>query len=486
MRESRPSTLRNGLLNLGGQVVRGAVAVLTIPFLIRFLGIAEYGVWSFGYAFLALLTMCEAGFSIAAVVFLSKDLANNTREAGQTLTFILISATLLSTGLVVLLWFAGPLLARSLTSFGAAQRAVAGRALQIAGFGAAILILQRTLAGVEQAFNRYALANALDLAQALLTNLGFLAVASRNGGTVALMEWQVFGSILVLAAHAFVVTAICREHNLNLEWNGKKGRRIFRYSLGTWVATLGSAAFGQCDRLIVGWTLGPSLLGIYSAITNITAKINTVSATAVQPMVPMLSRDASLSTPTQERIRQATQVNALIAIGAGIFLFVVADWIVKVLGIGPGAGTYLLCLQAAVVIYTLYALSAPGYFILFSIGAVRANALIILCSGMMSLFLIYWGARFFGLLGAVIGNAGYLGTLLLVVVGLRKLGITLGRFLEWTALPLLCLALALVIGVTLQDHFWWRAGFVIIQASLFMLWFIHNQGKAIWIELGVG
>src|ERR1035441_1025028 len=91
------STLRSGLYNMGGQVARGAIGVVAIPFLIRFLGISEYGVWSLACAFLALMTICEGGFSVAAAVFLSKDLAtNDTREAGRTLTFILVSATLLS------------------------------------------------------------------------------------------------------------------------------------------------------------------------------------------------------------------------------------------------------------------------------------------------------------------------------------------------------------------------------------------------------
>jgi O-antigen/teichoic acid export membrane protein len=91
------SLLRNGLYNVGGQAVRGAAGPLTIPFLIRFLGIREYGVWSLAYAVLALMTLSEAGISVAAVVFLSKDFAKDDfREAGTTLTFILVSAVLLS------------------------------------------------------------------------------------------------------------------------------------------------------------------------------------------------------------------------------------------------------------------------------------------------------------------------------------------------------------------------------------------------------
>ena len=484
---ANPSPLRNGLYNVGGQVVRGAVAVLALPFLIRFLGISEYGVWSLAYALLALMTMCETGFSVAAAVFLSKDLAaDDTREASHTLTFIVISAALLSVALGLLLWFTGPFLVRPLTSFGSSERAAAGRALQIAGFGVSILILQRTLVGFEQAFDRYGVINALDLAQALLTSVGLVAVAGWGGRTVAMMTWYVFASAVLLIAHTCVVIRLFRQHALQFKWNGRKGRQIFRHSLATWIATLGSAAFSQCDRLIVGWVLGAPSLGIYSAITNITSKINSLSATAVQPLVPSLSRDVTLDVPAQDRIRQATYLNALIATEAGIFLYVLADWVMRVLGPGVAARQSILGLQIAAVVYALYSFSAPGFYILFSVGGARTNAVVILSSGVISLVLILLGARFYGLLGALAGNAGYLCTLLLLVAGLKKTGIALSRFLNWTALPLLSLGAASVVGIFLQDHFFWRAIFVIVQAVVVMFWFLHDHDDGRRIEFGLG
>jgi O-antigen/teichoic acid export membrane protein len=482
-----PSLLRNGLYNVGGAIVRGAVGLLTIPLLIRFLGIREYGVWSLVQAVFALMTMSEAGISVAASVFLSKDLAKKDfGETGRTLTFILSSAVLLSAALGLLLWIAGPLIVRPLAAFGSAERADAGRALQIAGFAVSAFILQRTLVGVEQAFNRYAAINALELCQSLLANVGLVSVAWLGGRTIDMMKWQVFVCALLLASHCCVVFWLLRNKGLSFEWSRSKARQIFRYNLATWTATLGSAAFGQCDRFIVGGVLGAPVLGIYSAITNITSKINSFSATAVQPLVPSLSRDVALDAPAQGRIRQATHLNALIAIEAGIFLYVLADWVMQVLASGATAREHILGLQIAAVIYALYSLNAPGFYILFSVGGARTNAVVTLSSGVVSLVLILVGARYFGLLGALAGNAGYLGTFLLVVTGLRKTGIALRRYLNWMALPLLWLAIALIVGTMLQGHLIWRAVFFIVQAALFMLWFLHVHGKAPRIEFGLG
>jgi len=485
--DASPSTLRNGLYNVGGQVVRGAIAVLAIPFLIRFLGISEYGVWSLACAFLALLAMCEAGLSVAAAFFLSKDLATNeTREAGRTLAFILLSAAVLSGAIGLLLWLSGPLLVRPFMAFGRGERWEAARALRIAGIGAATLILQRTLVGIEQAFNRYGVINALDLVQALLTNLGLVGIAWWGGKTVAMMKWQVLASALLLLAHAGVVIRLFRNHDLRFGWCGIKARQIFRYSLATWTATLGTAAFSQCDRLIVGGLLGAPVLGVYSAITGITSKINSFSGTAVQPLVPALSRDKAINVSVETKIGQAVHLNALIAIGSGIFLFVLADWVMHVMIPGENSPNEILGLQIAAVIYALYSLNAPGHFILFAVGEPRTNAVITLSSAIGSLGLIFMGARYFGLLGALAGNAAYLLTLVLIVLGLKKVQISLLRYVTWMAFPLMGLAAAVLVGFLLPDHFWWRVGFVALLGAVFSCWFLrtHADDKRTRFDFG--
>jgi len=478
--------LRNGLYNVAGQVVRGAVGLLTLPFLIRFLGIREYGVWSLACAVLVLMTMSEAGISVAAAVFLSRDLAQrDDRQASRTLTFVLISGLVLSGILGLFLWFAGPLIVRSLTALGAAERVDSARALQVASFVVSLLVLQRTLVGVEQAFQRYATINLLDLSQSLLTSIGFVLVAWMGGRTVALMKWQVTAGAILLVAHLCVVYRLLRGRGLRFEWSLEKARQIFPYSIATWAATLGTAAFGQCDRLIVGGILGAPLLGIYAAITDITSRINSFSGAAVQPLVPALSRDLTRNDPQEGRIRQAAHLNALIAIEAGVLLYVMADVVVGIMIPAASAPLDILGLQIAAIIYAFYSLNAPGYYILYSLGWARTNALVVLSSSVASLGLIFLGARQFGLLGALVGNAGYLGTLVLIVIGLRRAGVGLRRYLAWMAVPSLWLVGALIVGMALQEHLRLRAAFVAIQAALFVLWFSYEHGKARRMEFGL-
>ncbi len=475
--------IRNGLYNVSGQTIRGAVALLTIPFLVRFLGIREYGVWSLAYAVLALMTMSEAGISVAAAVFLSKDLSErNPRAASDTVTIVLSGAFLLATLIGILLWLAGPVIVQPILAFRAAERAEAGWALRIAGLAVFAYIIQRTLIGIEQAFDQYGVINALDISQSLIGNVGLVAVAWVGGRTIAMMKWQLFVWTVLLGAHCVFVFRLLRGRRFGRWPSWKKVRKILSFSSAAWVSALGTAAFGQCDRLIVGGVLGAPILGIYSVITNLTSKINSFSGTAIQPLVPSLSRSAAMGTSVEGQIQQAVRFNALIAMEACIFLFVLADRVISIMVPGAGTPQNILGLQITTVIYAIYSVAAPGYFILFSSGAAKENAIVVLFSSIVSLVLIFLGARYFGLLGALAGNIGYIGTLLLIVPGLRKAGITSRRYLSWMALPCLWLPVALVVGLVLKEYFSWRVVFCLTQAVLFGVWFFHHHERASQIE----
>lgn len=477
--------LRNGLYNIGGQTIRSVIALLTIPMLIRFLGIREYGVWSLAYAVLASMTLGYGGLGIAAAVFLSRDLGRGGhREAGETLTFVLGSAVLLGVVLGLILWLLGPIIVNPLAAFGTLEREEARRALHIACFGLPLLILQGALVGVEQACDRYAVVNTFQTFQSALGNGGLVLVAWLGGRAAAMMRWQVFAYSVLLAAHGWFVLRLLRGKSLNFQWNASKAARIFGFSLATCGSMFGQDVFRQWSRWIVGALLGAPALGVYAAITDLTGRVNSFAGTAVQPLAPALSLDTARNIPPERRIRQAAHLNALIAIEAGIFLYLLADMVMRVMVPGATSAQDIRGLQIAAIIYALYSINAPSYFILFSAREARTNAAVVLSSAVLSLCLISLGAWRFGLLGAIAGNAGNLGTLMMVIFAMRKVGLTLYRYAAWIAFPLLGMAVALLAGAVLENHFWWRLAFVAIQAGLLMFWFFHQQGGVAKLKVG--
>ncbi|NJL62228.1 MAG: oligosaccharide flippase family protein [Methylacidiphilales bacterium] len=428
--------LKNGLYNIIGAVIRVGITFLTIPVIIRLMGIEEYGLWTLVSTVIGIVGLAEGGLSISTTVFLSRDLANEDVKAiSQTLTVSLIGMLVLADVAALILWVGAPEITKLFTQLKPSQLAIALPALRYGGFIIWARLLQQIFVAIEQAYQQYGLMNFLNTVQAGLTNIGMIAVAWSGGRTLELMQWHLVVAFGMLVAHTLAAWQSLGKIKPSLVWSSNKGRELIEYSFMTWLTSLGSALFGQCDRLIVGGILGTKLLGIYAGITSITTQINTLSALAVQPLLPKLASLLQNKTTNQlilyKQIKQVQQMNILIAIGLGTGLLIFTPMVFNFIFPGISNQEYTLAFRIAIVIYSLYSLNAVGYYSLLSLGAVKTSTVILISSSLISLLMIYFGATYWGLLGASIGNAGYICTLMCTVLALKYLNIPTQQWICW-------------------------------------------------------
>lgn len=471
--------LKNGFYNVIGAVLRLGVGLLTIPLLIRLIGIEEYGLWMLVSTAISLVSLAETGLSISTTVFLSRDLANKDASGmSQTLTVTFGAMLLLATLAAVGLWVSAGAIADLFPNLGMAQRDAAVQALQIGGLVVWARLLQQILVGVEQAYQRYGLMNVLMTIQSVLSSFGLLGVAWLGWRTVALMQWQAVATFAVLLAHIWVGCLLVRDMQPRLVWNSVKGLQVVRYSLMTWVALLGGALFSHVDRLIVGAVLGTGVLGIYAAITNVTSQINSFSALPVQPLLPTLSNQVVKSGSQSiivQQVKQALEINSLIALFTGSILFTFAPFLMQVMVSDASNGENILAFRIATAIYTLYSVNAVGYYILFGVNATFSGMVIQLLSGFTSLLLIGIGSSISGLLGAIVGNAGYLGVWCLTYWGMKQLGIPLTLWVKWLYFPILWFISVIILNMLIADKIIVKLLLAAVQSAIIIGWFITVQ-----------
>jgi O-antigen/teichoic acid export membrane protein len=348
------------------------------------------------------------------------------------------------------LWASADVLVGFFPSLKQGQYAVAVRALRVGSWVILPRLIQQVLVGVEQAYQCYRLTNIINTFQLVFINSGMLVLAGLGGRTLELMAWHAVTSIGGLIAHSWVGLSLLSGIKLRLILDIKKAREILHYSVMTWLISVGSALFSQCDRLIVGALLGTETLGVYAAITNVTGQINSFSALPVQPLLPALSnwleRPNFEPDKLQQTVKKALRINAIVALGLGGVLLTLSPWVIKVMIPGGITDEWVFAFRLATIIYALYSVNAVGYYILFSLKAVKISLFIQLLSGSFSLLLISLGASQFGLLGAIVGNAGYLGVWFLNLVAMRKLNIPLGRWSRWLSYLLIWFALSAAVS----------------------------------------
>jgi O-antigen/teichoic acid export membrane protein len=427
--------IKNGIYNVAGAAVRLILTFLTIPLLIRFMGIEEYGLWTLISTILSVATLAEAGLSISTTVFLARDLAKNDENGmSHTLTIVATAMLIFGTLSAFVLYKASGNIVESFGNLQNYQRAEGISTLQISAFVLWIKLIQQIFVGIEQAYQKYGIMNLLNTSQVAINSLGMIVVAWKGGETLALMQWQAVSSILVLAIHGWVCKRLLGKINLRFNWDNLKGKEIVSYSFSSWGVSIGSALFQQGDRLIIGGMLGTKALGIYAAITSITGQINSFSAMPIQPLLPQLSNILTSEENqdiAQKIIRQAFIINALVALGLGGTLLTLAPLIISLIIPENADSISILLFRIATVIYSIYSMNAIGYYILLSMKSANHCLKIQLISGGVSLMLITVLSSFLGLTGAIIGNIGYIGVWFLNLAGMKKVNILKKEWQSW-------------------------------------------------------
>jgi O-antigen/teichoic acid export membrane protein len=473
--------LKNGLYNVIGLLISLGLSILTIPILIRLLGLEEYGLWVLVTTVIAIVGLAEAGLSVSTTVFLSRDLARSDFVGmGETLTVTFGGMLMIASAAAAGLALSANTLISLFGKLSETQQVIAAHALQIGGLVIWARLLQQVLVGILQAHRRYGITNSFTIVQSILTNASLLLAAWLSHDIAIMMEALAVVTLITFGALLIVNWRILARYRLRPRWNRAKVRDVARYSGLTWLVSLSSALFSQVDRIIVGAILGTAVLGVYAAITSITAKINSISAAPVQPLLPELTSILARPGVEHRRIdhsaKQALQVNAVIALGVGAALFVLAPLVMTIMISTAVSTETILAFRIAVVIYALYSVNAVGYYVLFSTNAVHVCMAIQIVSTILSLLAIAVLGSIFGLVGAAAGNAGYLGVFLLTVMGMRRLGIPSHSWHAWLQFPLTWFLIVITIAsIMALDNLILSIAVVGLVLLVLFGWFLRAQ-----------
>jgi O-antigen/teichoic acid export membrane protein len=475
--------MKNSLYNLIGAVIRLVAGLLAIPLLIRSIGLEEYGLWMLVSSALNVVTLAEGGLAISTTVFVSRDLAEgDAKELSQTLT-VVVGAMLILAGLAALLmWLGTDAIVNSFPSLKETQKNTAIAAIQFSAIVLWAKLLQQIAVGIEQAYQKYGTINILNTTQFLFINLGLVAIATVGGKSVELMQWTALITVASLVVHIIITRQLLKSYQLRPAWNHQKSQEIARYSMLNWVSQLGGTMFSQGDRLVIGGVLGTQALGLYAAIVNITAQINYLAGLFVQPILPAIAhayqqnkREGKENHNLLDRVKWGFKLNGAIALGTGIIILAAIPASGKLIIGDAFSDRDILPFQLATIIYSIYSLNAAGYFTLMAIDAVNICTIFQLVSGIISLFLIYLGATYFGTLGAVLGNIGFALTLGLNSVAVYKIVKLPSLWLRWIALPLaLFLLSALITNVFSVTYFGLNALVTAIILGIFSIYFYRE------------
>jgi O-antigen/teichoic acid export membrane protein len=482
---------KNGVYNLIGSILKLLIGVVTVPLLIRFLGLEDYGLWTLVSSTLVLVGLAEGGMASSTIFFVSKDLGASDEVSLKSTLYVFVSSmVLLATVMAILLVVSAPGVLKVFSHLSEHQRSLFVPALQWGALAVWGRMLQGVFVGIALSYGKYGSSNIISTGQVLVSNIGLILLAWSGSNMVALMQWQVLSGLIILIFHTGLALKLINQTSsigFRFFWDWHKFTRIAKYSGSVWLTSIGNALFSQCDKIVVGFLLEPQLLGVYAAITGIASQINTLSGTVVQPLLSEVSNRPLGINENQElllsKINQAIKLNIAFSYGFGGLMLGLSPMIIRIIfPQGSDIASYLNAFEILVVIYSTYSANSFAYFILLGLNKESLQMKIVLTCSIISLFMIYCGTYFLGLLGAVIGNSGFLGIFAMTFSVFKLLNVKLSLFFKsiWLDLCVFIGSSVILILMPVDTMIVHRILLMTVQV-LWMVYIIAGE-KIIWLS----
>jgi O-antigen/teichoic acid export membrane protein len=334
----RKSTLKSKLLrNLGanayGQGVSILIQLVSVPLYLHYWGVALYGEWLILSAIPAYLALSDIGFASVAANDMTMRVANGDRrgalEVYQSI-WLFISGVSVLVGIVLTLFvYCMPVAAQfSITHISEAHT----RQLLLILMMYVLIGLQGgVLNAAFRAAGRYAygttLANTVRLAEWVISIVGLMV----GGGVLTVAALNLAVRLLGLLLMWMVLHKQERWLYLGTEAaSGQQVRHLLRPAMAFMAFPLGLALSLQGMVLIIGMTLGPATVVVYTAyrtLTRLMVQIITMINQAVWPEV-----SAAYGAKNMDLVRQlhrkGSNITFWVALAVVAMIGVVGEWFV--------------------------------------------------------------------------------------------------------------------------------------------------------------
>lgn len=264
---------KNALSNLAGAVVPAAVALLTVPLVVKGLGDAGYGLYSLVTAIVGYFAVLDINVTAGSVKYIAQYNASAERERiSETITFgVLVYAALGLAGALAL-YFGAEAFVTRLYAVPPALHEEAVTTLKVAALGFFITQLDNYLSSVPQALMRFDISSRFEVLFGILVPLSTVVVLMFGYGLVevilvrvaasalnCLMLWQAIGNLVPDLAWRMPTARLKRE--------------LLGFSAYSFFSRFATLTYAHADKLIVGALAGVAPLAWYTVAATLANRI---------------------------------------------------------------------------------------------------------------------------------------------------------------------------------------------------------------------
>jgi O-antigen/teichoic acid export membrane protein len=327
---------RNAALNLAGNMLPLAAALVCMPLLIERLDAARFGLLALAWALLGYLTVFDFGISRAATKYVAEEFSRGNAERAAAIgwTCIAVQALFGALATAVLLLVA-PWLVYSVLKMDAALTAEALRILRLLAWSIPFILIYNSFRGILEAAQRFDYVNYVrapfNAANFAIPAAGVLVGWDLPAIIAALLFSRVLAVLIQYALCARALPALRRRPRLE---------SAFAYTLlrfGGWVTISGivSPLLVYFDRFAIGALVSLAAVGFYSVPFEVATRMLFIPASLVTTLFPAFSSLLANGEGVRAQAIFATSIRfLLVALAVPMTLIAVFSYDILALWVG--------------------------------------------------------------------------------------------------------------------------------------------------------
>lgn len=352
--------------------------LIVAPFILRNLGVAQYGIWTVAASVVNIGSVVASGFGDAGTQRIASRISSGRQhEVASVVRAAMGIHLILGLLSAAAIWCVAPVLADRLAMHDSALRSTSIACIRLAGALTAIRAIEAVCISTQKAYQRYGPALRTSIAGRLLSLAAAAALASRGESVTTIMATAAALTGAALAVQAWGLQRLVGDP-IAPAYEDSMSRDLLRFGVFTWVLASTNVAFSQADRLAGGASVGAAAIVSYALCAQLCQPVYGLTAAGLHFLFPYLaSRQAVHDRPAIARALLLTSAAnvILVLIGAGSLLgagprllrFVANEEVAR-------AGTPLL--PSVLAGSAMLALTVTGSYAMVALGRVRTVAIV--------------------------------------------------------------------------------------------------------------
>ena len=404
--------------------------LIVAPFVLRNLGVAQYGIWAVTTSIVSIGSIVASGFGDAN----TQKIASH-RSAGSSNDLLDVVRAAMGIHLVLgiagsfVIWSSAGFLAGRLTLHDTGLYGSCVWCIRIAALVTALRALETVCISTQKAFERYGPAVRISITARAMSLVVAAALASRAQGIASIMAATAALTALGLTLQILGLYRLLGG-NIAPSYRWPTTSALLRFGAFTWMLAASGVVFSQADRLIGGTSLGASAVVSYAICAQLSQPVYGLTAAGLHFLFPYIaSRQGKATAPALRRtITFAVLVNFFIVlVGVGLLL-ILSDRLLHLLATDEIARVSASLLPSVLAGSGLLALSVTGSYAMIALNRVRIVAVLnVAASAAIVLFTTSF-LHGFGVMALALGRIVFALIALCVYV-------PLARELQWRNAP---------------------------------------------------